>query len=307
MHPEAEHFARRAHGAFIAAIATPMTASGETDPAVTASYAHAVMRDGASGLAAAVHTGRGPHLSIAERKDVVLAASEAADLVVTGVQLDESGEIGEWPRHAADAGASALLVFTPRALVAQDLRRGLDQLWDRSGLPLILFDLYSSPLDHAALPGLLDHPAVAAFKPARLRAKRASRNGIELAARAGRTVLSGEDLMLPESLSWGASGALIGLGAACTGLTAAFLRAFRADDTATLRRLSPHLDTFANSTFVEPMDAYVQRMLWVAVDEGTIPPEFGFDPRGATAPDPATRAAVIEAARAARAAVVSAP
>lgn len=304
MHSAADGFARLVRKSFIAAIATPMTASGVTDSAVTRAYAEEVISQGADGVAAAVHTGRGPELRTSERCDVIRAAREATDLVVTGAYLAEN-DADNWPRQAADAGASALLLFTPPSWETDLLWRGIDRVWDQSGLPLILFDLYSAPLKRDTLATLMEHPAVAAFKPARLHDRGASREGIDIAARSGRTVLTGEDLMLPETLSWGATGALVGLGAACTRLTAEFLKAHRIGDHDTTRVLNPHLSAFAAATFTEPMDAYVQRMLWIAVDEGIVPAEYGFDPRGSIAPDEGTRAAVLATARAAGDALTS--
>ena len=200
-------------------------------------------------------------------------------IVITGVSSQSGGsEALEWPKRARDAGASALLVF---ASPGQDLRSTLDrydELWDATGLPLIAFDLYTGPYSLDELTTLLDHPAVAAFKPARLHDAVACQDAIAAALERGRCVLTGEDRMLGPSLMWGAQGALVGIAAASVSVAAALVSAHVRGDAQAFLRASSAVDALAAVTFRQPWDGYVQRMLWIAEDEGLIPAGFAVDP-----------------------------
>lgn len=303
VYPEAASFAARAAGAFIAAVATPMTPTRHVDKRVLEAYFGGVMERGATGLAAGVHTGRGSELSLDERILVVDTARSSSEIVVTGVYPQDRPNGDAWLKAAVSIGVDALLVFPDNWSSPESARDRFDEIWELTRTPLIVFDLYTKPIPDSTLAELLEHPAVAAFKPARLRDATASERGIRRASTAGRCVLTGEDLMLTESLGWGASGALVGLGAACIELTAAAVS--RRAEAGFLSEMQPFIDLLAEATFHEPMDAYVQRMLWIAVDEGLIPPEFGYDPLACDRTGDAERQYVVEAARRARAGVTA--
>lgn len=279
VHTTVRHAAQELRGKVIAAAATPMTAQRRTDPEVTRAYFEALASGGAEGLAVAVHTGRGAALEVALRAELVRIARSVSPLVVTGVSADRTaGDALRWPRLARDAGASALLVVaTPGQTLHATLAR-YDELWEATGLPLITFDLYTDPYPLETLRTLLGHPAVAAFKPARLHDAVACQDGIAAASALGRTVLSGEDRMLGPSLMWGASGALVGIAAASVGTTASLVTAHADGDASAFLRASAAVDALAAVTFRTPWDGYVQRMLWIAEDEGLIPAEYAIDP-----------------------------
>ncbi|MEV7229515.1 hypothetical protein AB0M79_21175 [Polymorphospora sp. NPDC051019] len=259
----------------IAAVLTPTTARGATDPDVTSAYFRGVVADGADGLAVAVHTGRGDRLPLPARAALVGAARALTPTVVTAVWPHD--DLDRWGRLAADAGATALLVApAARDDPGVELRR-LDRLSRASGLDLIAFDLYTGPYAPATLAAVLGHPAVTAYKPAHLSDAIACQAGIWSAVAAGVTVLTGEDRMFVPSLLWGARGALVGLAAAATPLTRTAFRAAH-EPGAELFAPSRILDGFAAATFRPPYDGYVQRMSWIAADEGRIPVEFAVDP-----------------------------
>ncbi|MGH3655653.1 MAG: hypothetical protein ACRDUA_03245, partial [Micromonosporaceae bacterium] len=58
---------------------------------------------------------------------------------------------------------------------------------------------------------------------------------------------------------------------------------------------SARLDRLAAATFTEPMEGYVQRMLWIAAAERRIPGGYAVDPYGPELPD-GERARVLRAA-----------
>ncbi|WP_159619675.1 dihydrodipicolinate synthase family protein [Ruania rhizosphaerae] len=259
--------------ACLAAVLTPTASDGSIDPEVAREYFASVVEDGVDGLAVAVHTGRGDRLGVEARSELISCARDVSGQVVTAVW---PGDDPAWPEEAARAGATALLVAPEHTLDPGNEVRRLDEIAQSSRLPLIGFDLYLHPYDDSTREAVLAHPAVRAFKPARMHDAIACQSGIRAAQRLGVPVLTGEDRMFVPSLLWGATGALVGLGAAATSVTVRALRAFRTGEG--LVGASRALDALAEVTFCDPFDGYVQRMAWIAVAEGRIPAEFAHDP-----------------------------
>jgi len=84
-------------------------------------------------------------------------------------------------------------------------------------------------------------------------------------------------------------------------LQAALLRARASGDDRAFFRLSAQLDSFAQATFVAPMEGYVRRILWALAADGVIPDDACDDPWG-PALDSDERDVVRRAVRDARAA-----
>ncbi len=299
----------RLRWSLVAAPATPMRADGSVDVDVCGAYFDQLVRTGAGGLTIAAHTGRGEHVPTDVKAELVRNAVQTGVPVVAGVGAIEPAPGAppdtEWAAAAAAAGADALLVFPPTN--PDDAEATLDhheQVWQAVRLPLVVFDLYSRPYPLDVLARLLDHPGVAAFKPARLHDAVACQEGIAAARARGRLVLSGEDRMLGASLMWGAEGALLGIAAAAAQVSAAAVAAFAAsvhtsarDAAARFLEISAVVDELARVTFRPPYDGYVQRMLWIAADEGAIPEEFAVDPYRPDSLDDAERAEVLRVVR----------
>jgi 4-hydroxy-tetrahydrodipicolinate synthase len=263
IHPSAAALRDKLSGRLIAAALTPTA-----DAAIFKGYAESLVRDGAEALAVAAHTGRGPHLSAAERETVVKAAQGLGVPVLVGV------EDAAQARAAASLGADGVLVFPPLA----DAPAVHDEIWSAGGLPMIAFDLYIRPYPPQVLARVLEHPGVAGLKLARLHDAIACQHGIAAARAADRLAITGEDRMFGASLMWGAQAALVGLAAASVSITADTLRAWRENRFADFVAASARTDAFAGSTFFEPFDGYVQRLQWIAAAEGRFPPEYATDP-----------------------------
>lgn len=283
-----------------------MRADGSTDPDVCAAYFAQLVRSGAGGLAIAAHTGRGDRLPIATKADLVRHAAALDVPVIAGVggHAEGSGHDLEWAATAAASGADALLVVPPAQADPDAVVAHHEAVARAAGLPLIAFDLYTRPYEPATLARVLDLPSVAAFKPARLHDAIACQEGIAAARSRGKLVLTGEDRMLGASLMWGAEGALIGLGAAAVQISVAAVETFAAavhtsarDAAARFLEVSAIVDELSRVTFRPPYDGYVQRMLWIAADEGTIPAEFAADPYRPAELDDAERDEVVRVVR----------
>ena len=91
-------------------------------------------------------------------------------------------------------------------------------------------------------------------------------------------LISGEDRFLGYSLRRGAQAALIGLGSVCCELQSDLLTAHFDGNTARFLELSDAVDRLAESLFIDPMEGYIQRLLFALVHLGVIPMEGAFDP-----------------------------
>ncbi|MFI6708192.1 dihydrodipicolinate synthase family protein [Nonomuraea sp. NPDC050478] len=280
----------RLRGTLIAAAATPMTAAGEVDPDVVTRYLASLVADGAGALAVLAHTGRGPFLTPDVRAAVIGRAVALGVPVLAGVggtpgqgTIPEDGEpdgAAEQARLAAELGATGVLVFpSPGDRLAHH-----DAVWRAARLPMIAFDLYTRPCPPEVMRGLLAHPGVAGLKTALLSDAMGCQRAIALTRDAGRLAITGEDRMFAPSLLWGAEAALVGIAAAKVGLTAAVMRAFRGPDLPAFHDASSRLDRLAAATFTDPMEGYVQRMLWLAAAEGRISHDHAHDPYGPALP-----------------------
>jgi 4-hydroxy-tetrahydrodipicolinate synthase len=257
-----------------------MTASGEVDLDVVSRYLAGLVADGADGLAVLAHTGRGPYLAPDVRAAVVERAVALGVPVIVGVGGGDEDPVAQ-ARAAARLGADGLLVFPSegdRAALHEDL-------WRAARLPMIAFDLYTRPCPEETLRELLAHPGVAGLKTALLSDAMGCQRAIALARQAGRLAITGEDRMFGPSLLWGAQAALVGIAAASVGVSAAVLKAYQGADLRAFEAASGRLDRLAQVTFTEPMEGYVQRMLWLAAAEGRVPEAYAHDPYGPPLPE----------------------
>ncbi|SCL26774.1 4-hydroxy-tetrahydrodipicolinate synthase [Micromonospora rhizosphaerae] len=281
--PNAAALRDRLRWRLIAAATTPGSAAGEIDPALVGTYLRGLVADGADALAVLAHTGRGPYLDPATRGEIIRQAVDTGVPVVVGVggrPGETQAAVADQAVQAAELEAAGLLVFP----VEDDAVAHHEALWRASGLPMLAFDLYLRPYPADALAALLAHPGVAGVKVARLNDAIACQEALAAAYRADRLAVTGEDRMFGPSLLWGAQAALVGLAAAAVPVTAAVLRAFADKQYDEFVVASAQLDRLASATFTDPMEGYVQRMLWIATHEGRIPPRYAVDPYGPALP-----------------------
>jgi 4-hydroxy-tetrahydrodipicolinate synthase len=225
------------------------------------------------GVAVWAHTGRGPHLSPDQRRRVlaIWRAALPLSVIVAGATSPEMA------RDARAGGADALLAF-PRADDAVAYHRALG-----AELPVFAFYLYQGAggvaYDNETLHGILALPEVIGIKVATLDSIMTFQRIAGLIRdHPGKLLLTGEDRFLGYSLTLGARAALVGMGAALTDIQVALLEAFRTGNFARFVRLSGVCDRFAEATFHDPMEGYVQRMLWALVSDGVLPPDASVDP-----------------------------
>lgn len=287
--------AARLDWGLLPAVPVPFRGAG-IDQEAQAGYIRWMATQPVAGVAVWAHTGRGPHLSQAQRSLVLDAWRRGlpGDVIVAGVNTPEMAV------SAAEGGADALLAF-PRAVNPVTYHRDLARL-----RPVIAFYLYERAggvaYDDATLHAILDLPGVLGIKVATLEALPTyARIAAIVRAHPGKLLITGEDRFLNESLVLGARAALIGMGAALSDVQAALLRAHAAHDAPRTYALAATCDDFARATFGEPVEGYVRRMLWALAADGVIPEDACDDPWGPALPA-AERETVRQAVRRARAA-----
>ncbi|MFI6595414.1 dihydrodipicolinate synthase family protein [Nonomuraea sp. NPDC050536] len=268
MDSRAEDLRDSLRGALVAAAATPMTVSGEVSMDVAARYYTGLLSDGADALAVLAHTGRGPYLRPDVRAGLIERAVALGAPVLVGVDGPAQA------RAAKDLGAHGVLVFP----TSGDRLAVHEAIWQETRLPMIAFDLYTRPCPPATLRELAAHPGVAGVKAALLSDAMACQQTIAITRAAGRLAITGEDRMFAASLLWGCESALVGLAAAQVPVTAEVMRAYAANDLRAFEKAAARLDALAATTFIEPMEGYVQRMLTLAAEEGRIPATHAHDP-----------------------------
>jgi len=291
--------ARKLDQAAVPAALTPMTADRRVDVTALERYASAITAEPIGGVAVWAHTGRGPYLDAPQRRRVLAtfrAAAGSMPLIAgvappAGGQDDPAGSALAVAEDAVAGGADALLVFPPRELAQRpgreaELLRLHERLAERSGLPLILFILHADAGGYAYPPGLLRDllalPDVIGVKIATLDSAMTCQDATALVRQEfpDRLAITGEDRMFGPSLMWGAQAALVGIAAACGHLTTDLLASWYAGRERDFLAASGRMDRFAAATFIQPIEGYVQRMLWAAEAEGIIPADAAHDPFG---------------------------
>lgn len=295
MSSEPDAIRQRLVGALIPAVPVPFR-RGRLAADAQRRYAEWMAAHDVAGVAVWAHTGRGPHLAPAQRR-AVLAGWRAAlpdRLVIAGATSVAMA------REARELGADALLAF-PRAEDPVAHHAAL-----AAELPVIAFYLYAGAggvaYSDAVLRQLCALPGIVGIKVATLDSVITfQRIAALVALHPACLLITGEDRFLGYSLLLGARAALVGMGAALVDAQAALLRAHVTGDWPRFISLLRVCDRFAQVTFGEPVEGYIQRMLWAAAAEGAIPDDTCEDPWG-PALDPAERAAVRRAVQDARAA-----
>ena len=261
--------------------AVPVPFRGDQlDGAAQRGYARWMAAHPVAGVAVWAHTGRGPHLSAEQRREVLETWREALpDRVIVAGARDITMAI-----EARRGRADALLAFPVRNdPVSHHRRLGRE-------LPVIAFYLYEAAggvaYDDATLHAILELPDVIGIKVATLDSVMTyQRIASLMRSHPDKLLITGEDRFYGYSVMAGATAALIGMGAALPEAQIELLHAWRDRQYDRFVVLSALCDRLAQATFVEPMEGYIRRMLWAAAAEGAIPREACDDPWGPLLPE----------------------
>jgi 4-hydroxy-tetrahydrodipicolinate synthase len=284
----------RLSGGLIPAVPVPFRGR-DIDFAAQRGYAGWMAAQPVAGVAIWAHTGRGPHLSGEQRREVLDTWRDAVpDRVLVAGANDITMAI-----EARRGKADVLLAF-PQSKDPVGYHRRLGR-----ELPVIAFYLYQAAggvdYDDRTLHGILELPEVIGIKVATLDSVMTfQRIAAVLREHPSKLLITGEDRFLGYSILLGARAALIGMGAALPDLQADLVRAGVAEDWSRFIPLAELCDRFGQVTFVHPMEGYIRRMLWAAAAEGAIPRDSCDDPWGPQLP-PEERETIERAVRDARA------
>ena len=286
--------ASRIEWGLVPAVPVPFRGA-ELDVRAQRAYAGWMAGQPVAGVAVWAHTGRGPHLTAEQRREVLETWRDALpDRVVIAGARDITMAI-----EARRGKADALLAFPERSdPVGYHRRLGRE-------LPVLAFYLYPAAggvaYDDATLHAILDLPEVAGIKVATLDSVMTfQRIATLMRSHPDKVLVTGEDRFFGYSVMAGATAALIGMGAALPDLQADLLHAWRDRQWDRFVSLSALCDRLAQATFTEPMEGYIRRMLWAAAADGALPREACDDPWGPPLPE-SEREAVEQAVADARA------
>ena len=131
----------------LVALVTPFTADGgEIDTAALEAHVERMIREGVHGLVPAGSTGEFTTLTVAERKqltELVVKAAAGRVPVVAGTGALTTCEAVDLAAHAAQAGASALMVVPPFYDVVDlpALKELLREIYAASRLPIVYYNI----------------------------------------------------------------------------------------------------------------------------------------------------------------------
>jgi 4-hydroxy-tetrahydrodipicolinate synthase len=133
-------------GGILAAVSTPFDADGEVDEAVLRRHVDFLIDNGLHGLVPGGSTGEFAALTLEERKRVnEIVIEQAAGRVPVAPQTGSTrtAEAIELSRHAADAGASAVLLVQPfyEAPTRHEVIEYFATVGEAAGVPVIVYNL----------------------------------------------------------------------------------------------------------------------------------------------------------------------
>lgn len=281
----------------VPAVPIPFDQRGIIDSELQRRYAAWMTKQDVAAVAIWAHTGRGLHLREEERAQVLedWRVTAASVPIVCGVGVHVAARLPADPSTCTEAvlrkttdmahqamrgGASALLAYPPTPLRGMPDEEARLVAYHRAlaevGVPVVAFYLYEAAggwsYPRAALEAILDVDGIDAIKVATLDSVMTFQDVTNVVrSKPGVLLITGEDRFLGYSVSLGAPSALVGIAAAVTDRAASLVRAWARQDLPVFHRESAAMDRFAQATFVDPMEGYVQRMLWALEDDGVLP------------------------------------
>jgi 4-hydroxy-tetrahydrodipicolinate synthase len=256
----------------IPATVLPLTPKMEIDEPQLRRYIRWIAGQGPCALAINADTGEGPHLTHAEKLQVIeIVADELKGRlpIVAGISGPFTRQAVLQARDFKAAGTSALLVFPISAYLSTPLDPEIPVRYHQAiaevGLPLILFQLQPAlgGLNYSTetLRRLASIDGVVAIKEASFDARRfiEVRLLLEELPRPI-TFLTGNDNFIYESFVLGAQGALIGFGAVMTREQVQMIDAWKSGRVEEAQALGGRIQRLADVVFAPPVGDYRMRL-----------------------------------------------
>lgn len=256
----------------IPATILPMTPNFKPDYDALKRYLEWLIGQNAVAFAVNMDTGEGPQLNVEERYEAIRVAVEVASgrvAVLAGLMGSTTQDAVALAKMYADLGADAVVVFPNAGFRNEPLDPRIPYdyhkaIADRSGLPLVLFQL--APVfggvnfTRETLLKLLEIPQVIGIKEASFDAQyfAYTKETLDLAG-SDITLLTGNDRFITESFLLGAQGALLGFAAIGCGLVAEMITTFQEGDFQSAVALKSKVQGFADFIYRDPVLDYRAR------------------------------------------------
>ncbi|HWB87556.1 MAG TPA: dihydrodipicolinate synthase family protein [Bryobacteraceae bacterium] len=227
----------------LSALVTPLNGEGEIDEAAIARLVQHIRAGGVKGVCPVGSTGEGPHLSAAQRLQVVKAVRREAgsDLpVIPGVAATAFEDARRQVDDYAKAGADAVLVTPPfyYLLPQSAVRDFFLSLADASPLPVLLYNI-----PHLTKVAIAPETVAELARHAKIAGMKDSSRDFEYFQNIAAfglpefSLLTGSDTMLLASLLAGGHGTIAASTNLAPWLSVSLMDAVRAGDLETARRL----------------------------------------------------------------------
>lgn len=289
------------HG-FFPAVPIPFNKDRQIHEKAQEEYVRYMDKQPITGVAVWVHTGRGLFITREQREYIFKswrAGLSREKIIICGVgaRADEDMTEEEFIErtlemgiHAKELGADAVLAYPPtyyrdKGSVEEKIVEYHKKIAEL-GLPVLLFYLYDEAggisYSRKLLKQLFSIENVIGIKMATLDSivtyQDVSRLIVEEFPHI--KLLTGEDRMFGYTIARGACGALVGLGAACQQLQWDMMNSYFRRDYDSFVKLMLDVDKLAECTFINPIEGYIERMLYILSLQGVIPAEAVNDPFG---------------------------
>jgi 4-hydroxy-tetrahydrodipicolinate synthase len=293
---------KRLEGALIPAVPVPFKEDGLVDWESQEKFIRHLKAQPIEGVAVWAHTGRGLFFDSVTRKKIISlwrASLGKETLVVAGVgaRADESlpekeylMKTAQMLQDAVDGKADLIMPYAPTRFQnnPQGARKiiGYYKLIASAKIPMILFYLYEAAggIEYALdfLKRLLEIESVVGIKVATLDSVMTFQDIADLIEERfpDLTLITGEDRFLPYSFQIGAKAALIGMGSVFTSIQKKMIEAWMNGKLQEFHNAARVIDSFARAIFAEPMEGYIQRLLYILARLKIISRDARFDPFG---------------------------
>ena len=156
----------------IPALITPFTADNQIDVEGFRSNIEFTIKGGVSAIVPCGTTGESATLSAAEHMHVTDIAIDVSTVpVIAGTGSNNTAEAVEYTKHAADAGAAAVLIITPyyNKPTQAGLKAHFETIADAVDIPIVLYNVPSRTsvdMSVSTIADLAKHPNIIAIKEA---------------------------------------------------------------------------------------------------------------------------------------------
>ncbi|WNY24332.1 4-hydroxy-tetrahydrodipicolinate synthase [Methanimicrococcus hongohii] len=247
----------------IPALITPFTADNHIDVDGFRRNIEFTIQGGVSAIVPCGTTGESATMSAAEHMQVTDIAVEASSVpVIAGTGSNNTAEAIEFTKHAADAGAAAVLVITPyyNKPTQSGLKAHFEKIADSVDVPMILYNVPSRTGVDMSIPTIAElakHPNIVGIKEATGDMGKATEI-ISKTRDEDFALLSGDDVATLPLLSIGATGVISVLANILPSKMAQMVAAYEAGNLSAAMQIHYELAPLMKALFIETNPAPIK-------------------------------------------------